>query len=203
MGLFDWLTGKKDKVEVVEDRIWMTQQAKNAGIHREVAQAVANPDGPCAIFVVAHFKDCLEQLQTVVAGFDRDRILVTLADALGGRTPTDLAADESRSILIIVGERHPLPSHDEVILDFARSQPCRCRLVYHVSLDDPLMKRFSGEWVEGILRRLGMKEDEAIESRLVGRHIQSALAKIAKSATGDAPANSAEGWLERNCPSQE
>ena len=200
MGLFDWLTGKKDRVEIAEDRIWLTQQAKNVGIRKEVAQAVADPAGPHAVIVVAHFKDCLEQLRTVVVGFDRDRVLITLADALAGRTPTNLALDETRHILIIVGERHPLPSHDEVVVDFARRLPGRCRLVYHVSLDDPLMKRFSGEWVEGVLRKLGLKEDEAIESRMVGRRIQSALRKIEQNATGDAAATSAEEWLERNCP---
>jgi hypothetical protein len=200
MGLFDWLTGKKDRVEIAEDRIWLTQQAKNVGIRKEVAQAVADPAGPHAVIVVAHFKDCLEQLRTVVVGFDRDRVLITLADALAGRTPTNLALDETRHILIIVGERHPLPSHDEVVVDFTRRLPGRCRLVYHVSLDDPLMKRFSGEWVEGVLRKLGLKEDEAIESRMVGRRIQSALRKIEQNATGDAAATSAEEWLERNCP---
>jgi hypothetical protein len=200
MGLFDWLTGRMNRVEVAEDRIWLTQRAKHAGIYREAAQALADADGPCAVIVAAHFQDCLEQLQAAFIGSDRDRILITLADALGGRTSTDLAANESRNILIIVGERHPLPSHDEVVLGFARSQPCRCRLVYHVSLEDALLKRFSGEWVEGVLRRLGMKDGEAIESRMVGRRIQSALTKIAMNATGDAPANSAEEWLERNCP---
>ena len=70
MGLFDWLTGKKDTVEIAEDRIWLTRQAKNAGVRNEVAQAVADPAGAHALIVVAHFKDCLEQLRTVVVGAD-------------------------------------------------------------------------------------------------------------------------------------
>jgi hypothetical protein len=199
MGLFDWLTGKKDKVEVAKYRIWLTQEAKIAGIHREVAQAVGNPAAPGAVIVVAHFSDCLERLRNAVGGFDRDRVFVTSADLLAGRTPSDFAADESGCILIIVGERHPLPSHDEVILEFARSQPGRCLIVYHVSIEDPLLKPFAGEWVERVLRSLGMKEDEPIESRMVSRRIQTELNKIAKSATGDVPANSADEWLERNC----
>lgn len=202
MGLLDWLTSK-NKIEIAEHRIWLTQEAKYAGIHKEVAQAVANPAGPSAVIVVAHFNDCLEQLQTAVVGFDRDRVLVTCADALAKRTPTNLVAPESHSILIIVGERHPLPSHDQVVMDFARSLSCRCRIVYHASLEDSLLKRFCGEWLERVLRGFGMKEDRAIESRMVGHRIESALERIAKSATGDTPANSAEEWLERNYTSQE
>jgi hypothetical protein len=200
MGLFDWLTSKKNKVEIDKYRIWLTHEAKHAGIYKEVAQAVANPAGPKAVIVVAHFNDCLEQLQTAVAEFDQDHVFVTLANSLAGRTPDDMVVDESSSILIIVGERHLLASHDEDIVNFARSQPCRCRLSYHLSLEDPLMKRFSGEWVERVLRGLGMKEDEAIKSRMVNRRIQTELDKIARSATGDIPANSAAEWIERNCP---
>ena len=66
-------------------------------------------------------------------------------------------------------------------------------------MEDPLLKPFAGEWVKRILRNLGMKEDEPIESRMVSRRIETELKKIAKSATGDIPANSAEEWLERNC----
>ena len=95
MGLFDWLTGKKDTVEIAKYRIWLTHEAKIAGIQKEVAQAVANPAAPGAVIVVAHFNDCLEQLQTAVAGLDQERVFVTVADLLAGRTPTDFAADES------------------------------------------------------------------------------------------------------------
>jgi preprotein translocase subunit SecA len=66
-------------------------------------------------------------------------------------------------------------------------------------MEDALMKPFAGEWVKRILRDLGMKEDEPIKSRMVTRRIETELKKIARSATGDAPANSAEEWLERNC----
>jgi preprotein translocase subunit SecA len=62
------------------------------------------------------------------------------------------------------------------------------------------MRRFSGDWTRNVLRGLGMKESEAIESRMVNRRIQSELKKIAMRAMSDLPANSAEEWLERNCP---
>ena len=36
MGFFDWLTGAKAKVQT-DDRIWLTKQAKFAGIQRDIA----------------------------------------------------------------------------------------------------------------------------------------------------------------------
>src|SRR6201999_2290876 len=49
---------------------------------------------------------------------------------------------------------------------------------FFLSLEDDLMRIFAGEWVKNILTRLGMKEGEAIESRLVTRRIEAAQKKV-------------------------
>lgn len=200
MGIFDWLFGSRRKVPA-EDRIWLTKRAKFAGVQRDIAQALADPNGPDAIFVIAHFEDCFDELRALVAsaGFDQGRVLVTLSAALEGRT-ADMTVNESRRILLIVAERHPLPSHDDALSEFARNLPFECRFMQHVSLEDPLLKLFAGEWVEKVLRQLGMNEDEAIESQMVARRIRSAQQKIESRATGNSSAKSAEEWLEKNCP---
>ncbi|MHB9067975.1 MAG: hypothetical protein ACYC4B_29685 [Pirellulaceae bacterium] len=201
MGFFDWLTGAKAKVRT-DNRIWLTKQAKFAGIQRDIAQALADPNGPDAVFVVAHFQDCLDELRSLVAsaGFDEGHILVTLSEALERRT-AGAASDESQRILFVIGERHPLQSHDDALQDFARGLSCQCRLVQHASLDDPLLRLFAGEWVEKVLRQLGMNEDEFIESQMVTRRIRAAQQKIEDRATPNYPAQSAQEWLEKNCPS--
>jgi hypothetical protein len=200
MGLFDWLTGNKSKVRVLPDLVWLTEQAKRDGLRRHLAQAIADPAGACGIIVVAHFADCLAWLHDMAAELNCDRLLVTLADALAGEALAALATDESQQLLIVVAERHPLPSHNESVLDFARRLPCRCQVARHISLHDPVMKLFSSDWTTNVLRRLGMKETEAIKSTMVNRRIEAALNKIAKSAIADLPANSVEEWLEKNCP---
>ena len=40
------------------------------------------------------------------------------------------------------------------------------------------MQVFAGEWVQNILRQLGMSENEAIDSRMVARRLQQAQKKI-------------------------
>lgn len=204
MGLFAWLTGKTRKVEVAEDRIWLTKKAKVAGLAREIAGALNDPNGPDATIVAAHFQDCLDDLRAAIdsAGIDDGRLLITSVEFLRGRLASGQTLDESKTIYIVVGELHPLAAHDDAVLDFARNLPCRCRLVWHVSLEDAALRIFSGQWVEGVLRRLGMKEDQAIQSRAVGRRVRSALEKVAREATGDLQANSTAEWLQRNCPQQ-
>jgi len=49
---------------------------------------------------------------------------------------------------------------------------------FYLSLEDDLMRIFAGEWVKNILTRLGMKEGEAIESRMVSRRIEAAQKKV-------------------------
>ena len=49
---------------------------------------------------------------------------------------------------------------------------------FFLSLEDDLMRIFAGEWVKNVLTRLGMKEGEAIESKLVTRRIEGAQKKV-------------------------
>jgi preprotein translocase subunit SecA len=49
---------------------------------------------------------------------------------------------------------------------------------FYLSLEDDLMRIFAGEWVKNVLTRLGMKEGEAIESRMVSRRIEGAQKKV-------------------------
>lgn len=107
---------------------------------------------------------------------------------------------KSATIDVIVGERHPLPSVDDRLEEFADELPCRCRFSHHVSLEDPVMQIFAGEWVQDVLRKLGMSEDEAIESRMVSRRIRQAQLKIEGRTFGNLNAGSASEWLETNRP---
>ncbi|MEO1497279.1 MAG: SEC-C metal-binding domain-containing protein [Planctomycetota bacterium] len=49
---------------------------------------------------------------------------------------------------------------------------------FYLSLEDDLMRIFAGEWVKGVLARLGMKDGEAIESSVVTRRIEGAQKKV-------------------------
>ncbi len=49
---------------------------------------------------------------------------------------------------------------------------------FYLSLEDDLMRIFAGEWVKGMLTRMGMQEGEAIESRMVSRRIEGAQKKV-------------------------
>lgn len=201
MGFFDALFGgkKRTNVEVVPDHIWMTTDAKFAGLAKEAEDR--SKSETVAILLVAHFPDVLARLEELANKRDWS---VPCKAVPASNLDTDLAASlnlsESAIIDIIVGERHPLPSVDDRLEEFADYLPCRCRFSHHVSLDDPVIEIFAGDWIKNVLKQLGMKEDEAIESQTVSRRIRKTQQKIEGRAYGNFDAESAAHWLKKNCP---
>jgi len=203
------------------DQIWLTPAAKLRGIVRDVQLALKENTTP---LVVAHFPNMLQGMRTLLEGTQQPfevlakpdhpgdwtrRLLATKADRVllaeskdvsAVEEPTEPVRDETAAVSIIVIESHPLPAHDEAIERFAAQLPCRCRLQVHLSLEDAVMRAFAGDWVADMLRRLGMKDDEAIESAMVMRRVRQAQRKIEGCQIGDAPAESADEWLRLNCP---
>ena len=58
----------------------------------------------------------------------------------------------------------------------ARATPGSSR--FYLSLEDDLMKRFASDRVTGLMERLGLDDDVAIESRLVSKTIESAQSRV-------------------------
>jgi preprotein translocase subunit SecA len=198
MGLFDFLFASKQQssVQVLDDRIWMTQNAKLSGIKQQIRQS----SDSAAILLVAHFEETLQQLRSMIADYHTaTSVQLILAEDLESDTAR-LNPEENSVIDLIIAERHPLKSADDALLLIAESLPCRCRVAYHLSLEDPLFKHFLSGSLETILEQLGMKENEPIESPLITRSVKGAQQKIEKQAFGNSRAKSAAEWLELNIP---
>tara|TARA_R110002072_G_scaffold302068_1_gene483684 strand:+ start:10528 stop:11133 length:606 start_codon:yes stop_codon:yes gene_type:complete len=197
MGLFGFLFGgNKSNVEFLPDRIWLTEKAKESGIRAEIEKEAASQ--PAGILLVTHFPDTLKYLSELQTAIDADFDL-RLASELTSDL-TSLLTFDDRQYVILVAERHPLRSHDDRIVEFAEDLPCKCRMAFHLSLEDPLIKVFIGPTIEPLLRTLGMEESEAIESNMVSRRIAAAQKKIGASVFGDTEADNAHEWLKSNMP---
>jgi len=79
---------------------------------------------------------------------------------------------------IIGTERHDSRRIDNQLRGRAGRQGDPGSSRFYLSLQDDLMRLFAGEWVANVLTRLGMKEGEAIESRMVTRRIEKAQKKV-------------------------
>ncbi len=79
---------------------------------------------------------------------------------------------------IIGTERHESRRIDNQLRGRAGRQGDPGSSRFYLSLDDDLMKRFASDRVTGLMERLGLEEDVAIESRLVSKTIESAQSRV-------------------------
>jgi preprotein translocase subunit SecA len=81
--------------------------------------------------------------------------------------------------LHIVGtERHDSRRIDNQLRGRAGRQGDPGSSRFYLSLEDDLMKRFANDRVAGLMERLGLDDDVAIESRLVSKTIESAQSRV-------------------------
>ena len=79
---------------------------------------------------------------------------------------------------IIGTERHDSRRIDNQLRGRAGRQGDPGSSRFYLSLEDDLMKRFASDRVAGLMERLGLEEDMAIESRIVSKTIESAQSRV-------------------------
>jgi preprotein translocase subunit SecA len=84
----------------------------------------------------------------------------------------------SGGLHIIGTERHDSRRIDNQLRGRAGRQGDPGSSRFYLSLDDDLMKRFASERVAGLMERMGLEDDVAIESRLVSKTIESAQTRV-------------------------
>jgi len=100
---------------------------------------------------------------------------------LGGNpcTPEEEQNIKNLGGLFVLGtERHDARRIDDQLRGRAGRQGDPGETQFYVSLDDPIMRIFGGERVEGIMKRIGIKENEAIQHKMISRQLEGAQAKV-------------------------
>ena len=81
--------------------------------------------------------------------------------------------------LCIIGtERHESRRIDNQLRGRSGRQGDPGKTQFCVSMEDELMRLFGGERMQGIVKRLGVEEDEAIESGMISKQIENAQKKV-------------------------
>jgi preprotein translocase subunit SecA len=112
------------------------------------------------------------------AEVDRATYEAALAEAKA-QTDEDHERVVAAGGLHIIGtERHDSRRIDNQLRGRAGRQGDPGSSRFYLSLDDDLMKRFASERVAGLMERMGLEDDVAIESRLVSKTIESAQSRV-------------------------
>lgn len=106
---------------------------------------------------------------------------VTIATNMAGRG-TDIKLEpgvtEVGGLKIIGTERHESRRIDNQLRGRAGRQGDPGESVFYISLEDDLMRIFGSEKIQGLMDRLGLEEDEAIDHKMVSKAIENAQKKV-------------------------
>ncbi|ODL94347.1 preprotein translocase subunit SecA [Acinetobacter pittii] len=170
----------------------LSSKLMQAGIHHEVLNAkqhereadiIAQAGSPNAVTIA-----------TNMAGRGTDIILGGNWKAKLAKLENPTAEDESHlkaqweqdhedvlqagGLHIIGSERHESRRIDNQLRGRAGRQGDPGVSRFYLSLEDDLMRIFAGDRVVGMMRAMGLKEDEAIEHKMVSRSIENAQRKV-------------------------
>ncbi|MBL4932658.1 preprotein translocase subunit SecA [Clostridium paridis] len=110
-----------------------------------------------------------------------ERGMVTIATNMAGRG-TDIKLGEGVTELgglkIIGTERHESRRIDNQLRGRSGRQGDPGSSRFYISLEDDLMRIFGSERIAPMVDKLGLKEDEAIESKMVSKSIENAQKKV-------------------------
>ncbi|HBD25099.1 MAG: preprotein translocase subunit SecA [Candidatus Zambryskibacteria bacterium RIFOXYD1_FULL_40_13] len=100
---------------------------------------------------------------------------------LGGNPGSQEAYEEVKSkggLFVLGTERHDARRIDNQLRGRSGRQGDPGETQFFVSLDDHLMRVFGGDGIKNMMGKLGIKEDEPIENRMITRSLEGAQEKI-------------------------
>lgn len=170
--MFDFFKKKKGQLRIT-DKIWMTEAAKWKAI------ADQKKKEPNSVFIF-WFDNSFRQAEAS-----------NLTDLLMAR---EVHASQLENKPIVFAEHYPLQQKEQELFEKLNLTEVQI----WSALDEPLFKQFGSDKIIGMMKQLGMKEENAIEHNMISKAIQNAQEKIAKKVLVDQLCTSQQEWMQRN-----
>ncbi|QDH70945.1 preprotein translocase subunit SecA [Marilutibacter alkalisoli] len=171
----------------------LSNQLREAGIHHEVLNAkqhereahiIAQAGRPGAITIATNMAG---RGTDIVLGGSLEAELEALGEDIDEATRERIKAEwqqrhdavKAAGGLHIIGtERHESRRIDNQLRGRAGRQGDPGSSRFYLSLEDNLMRIFAADWVQKVMARMGLQEDDIIESALVSKQIANAQRKV-------------------------
>ena len=169
------LFGKKKERLIVHDKVWITDKAKFKAC---IDFKKSNPE----VILVVWFEETRNNLQLYFRENHSEEKII-LADRLS------LIHQDQDFVFV---EHHPLQAEEQKIATkFGKKE-----ITVFSSLGEPIFELFGGDRMVDLLRKMGAKEDEALENDMISKSIIKAQEKIAEKGTQNTSAKSQGEWLQ-------
>lgn len=156
----------------------------NAKQHEREAQIVAQAGSKKAVTIATNMAG---RGTDIVLGGSLEAQLQALGEDVGELEKSRVKSEWQKhhdevltlgGLHIIGTERHESRRIDNQLRGRSGRQGDNGSSRFYLSLEDNLMRIFAADWVQNAMRRIGMKEDEVIESGMVTKQIQNAQKKV-------------------------
>ena len=213
--MFDWLF-RKSNFQLFQDHYARTYDSMFAGLLEAITIRLEKGD---TVFLLAHFQATFLELQerieeteieySIMAEAIDFSVVERLSEVRPNRvhlSMTQMLASDSQvleskgntDVSVVVCERHPMPSYDQLINQWCRQLAFPVELGYLLSLDDPVVSHVISESVKQLLEQFGMGENELVTSSMVSRRLNSVLKRKAAKVVNEVKADSSREWLKLN-----
>ncbi|MES1197872.1 MAG: hypothetical protein ABUL41_01185 [Chitinophagaceae bacterium] len=170
---------KKGEGVKVNDKVWITQEAKWKGCI-EVFKS-----DPETVFI-SWFDESLSQLEEIFKKENLPAPNTSTARQAGSHLL------QNRNVVFI--EHYPMRSKEEALFKELNIS----ELEIFSALDEPLFKQFGSDKIIVLVKQLGLKETESIQHSMINNAIKRAQEKIEAKISFDAGASSQSEWLSKN-----
>ena len=164
-------------------------QVLNARYHEQEAMIIAQAGKPGGVTIATNMAGrgtdiqlggnaelmSLERAQNTSTEDERQQVFETVGAEVARDKQTVLAAD---GLYVIGTERHESRRIDNQLRGRSGRQGDPGASKFFVSLEDDLMRIFGSERMDGVLRRLGLKEGEAIVHSWINKALEKAQQKV-------------------------
>lgn len=171
-------------IEASEELSYLLNQAGiahnvlNAKQHEREAEIIAQAGRPSAVTIATNMAG---RGTDIILGGNYQSELKDGDDVEAAKAAWQVrhkAVLEAGGLHIIGSERHESRRIDNQLRGRAGRQGDPGQSRFFLSLEDDLMRIFAGDRVVGMMRAMGLKEDEAIEHKMVSRSIENAQSKV-------------------------
>ena len=155
----------------------------NAKNHAREAEIVALAGQPGAVTIATNMAGRGTDIKlgpgVVWVPQDTIRSGVKLEDRYeGGKTLGDLLRERPCGLYVLGSERHESRRIDRQLRGRCSRQGDPGSSRFYISLEDNLMRLFGSDRISNIMKRLGMKEGEALEHKWLNRSVETAQRRV-------------------------
>lgn len=190
--------------------LWLTADAKFKAMHR----FFLNNRQTESLFVLSGFQDTLTDFARRTLSvkipfkslrslseykYERGIYMMSMHNFLSNPQYNILNINKlDRKIFFILLEHYPYLETDEKLLEKINNQIPNNQIDYYLAIDEPFFKQFGSDRIAGLMHRLGMKEDEMMEHKMISNSIKNAQKKVSKKISLEKRAGSINDWLRLN-----